>query len=247
MGSVLLMGVGGKGAPGIETDPHWANVTLLMKFEDVDASTTFTDSSTVNCAFSVTGNAQIDTAQFKFGASSYLGDGTGDRITQNPVSHSYRFGTNDFTIEGFFRPAATSATSRVPVSVWSNTINLGSWQVYYTPNGASGLLGFQYGTGASSSIAVQATVTINANTWYHFAVDKDAADKIRVYLDGVMIASQTESTSMAGNSQALRIGDNGSAGNSVNGHLDNIRITETVARYASDSGFTVPVTDYPTS
>ncbi len=58
-------------------DPFSSSVVLLSGFEGTDGSTTFLDESPAGRALTANGNAQIDTAQFKFGASSLLLDGQG--------------------------------------------------------------------------------------------------------------------------------------------------------------------------
>ena len=56
-------------------------VKVLLHFNGSNESQVFTDSSPSPHTFSAVGNAQISTAQSKFGGSSYLGDGNGDYIT----------------------------------------------------------------------------------------------------------------------------------------------------------------------
>ena len=86
-------------APAVETDPYWANVSLLLHFEGTDASTTFTDSSSHTRTFTVSGEAQIDTAHYVFGTASGLFDGTGDYITDDTGADSDFAFPGDFTIE----------------------------------------------------------------------------------------------------------------------------------------------------
>ncbi len=85
-----------------------------MHFDGSDASTTSGDSSTAahgNATFA--GNAQLDTAQSKFGGSSLLLDGTGDYLTY--ADHAdWTFGTSDFTIDGFVRFASSTTTLVCP-------------------------------------------------------------------------------------------------------------------------------------
>lgn len=88
---------------------------------------------------------------------------------------------------------------------------------------------------------------MTTGVWYHVAADKDATGKIRLYVDGVMLGSATPANSAIFNSTAgLGIGAQGANGNvDMAGWLDEVRITKGVARYASDSGFTVPTAAYP--
>ena len=70
----------------IACDPYFANTVLLMGYEGADASTGapgMTDESpAAHGTATVTGAAQIDTAQFKFGTSSLLL--AGDRRFRSP-------------------------------------------------------------------------------------------------------------------------------------------------------------------
>jgi hypothetical protein len=104
----VLAPAGGGGGP----DPNWANVVLLMGFEGADASTTFVDESSVGRTMTAIGNAQIDTAQFKFGAASGLFDGSGDVVTAAD-SADWDFGSGDFTIEMFVRHSVNASQGYV--------------------------------------------------------------------------------------------------------------------------------------
>ena len=55
-----------------------ANTDLYLRMNGIDASTTFSDEGTSGHTVTANGDAQIDTAQDKFGGASGLFDGTGD-------------------------------------------------------------------------------------------------------------------------------------------------------------------------
>jgi len=63
---------------GDTSDQYYSDVSLLLHMNGTDGSTTFTDSSSGNRTVTGNGNAAISTDQFKFGGSSYEGDGSGD-------------------------------------------------------------------------------------------------------------------------------------------------------------------------
>ena len=92
---------------GPTNDPYWANVVLLLHMDGTDGSTTFTDSSSYARAMTAAGNAQIDTAEFKFGTASGLFDGTGDSV-QTPNGADFQF-LGDFTVEAWVRPTRRAA------------------------------------------------------------------------------------------------------------------------------------------
>jgi len=221
-------------------DLYWANVVLLCGFEGSDASTSFDDESTPNHTLTAVGNAQIDTAQFKFGSSSALFDGTGDGIT-TPDSADWDLSdanSDQFTVETWVRFNSLTGEQSL-VSQWA-TSNL-SWHIRKLTTHE-----IQFGWTFNNSgvlTVVTSGASLATDTWYHIAVDKDATGKIRFYVDGVMRGSSTPSNSTIYNSATvLTIGgeSNGTA-RILNGWLDEVRITKGVARYASDSGYTVPV------
>src|SRR5690606_498659 len=79
-------------------DPHFSNVVLLAGFEGTDGSTSYNEGKS-SLSVSFFGNAQIDTARFKFGASSTLFDGTGDYVSV--VNSSINLSSDIYTIEGW--------------------------------------------------------------------------------------------------------------------------------------------------
>ena len=76
------------------------NVSLLLHGNGTNGSTTITDSSPTPKTVTAVGNAQISTAQSKFGGASIAFDGTGDYATV-PSASAFDFGTADFTVEAW--------------------------------------------------------------------------------------------------------------------------------------------------
>jgi hypothetical protein len=73
------------------------------------------------------------------------------------------------------------------------------------------------------------------DTWYHLAADRDASNILRVYVDGVVVASEDiGSFAFHDSTDGLSIGRlNSSSGfrRFLNGWLDALRLTKAVARY----------------
>ena len=220
-------------------DSNWFNVKLLMGFEGADAATGgpgMTDEgSSARGAATVVGNAQIDTAQFKLGTSSLLLDGSGDYLTF-PDSADWDFGAGQFTIEGFFRFAATP-TNTILLAQWS-----GGWAFWFS----GGVLGFRPASGGDTN---GYTFSPTLNQWYHIAIDRDASNVARIYVDGVMQSKTTTYTAnITGSSSVLAVGSLTPGGFNtydLNGWIDEVRISAGVARYASDAGFAVPTAPFP--
>ena len=199
------------------SDPYYANVVALLHFNGTDASTTFTDEK--SHTFTPAGNAQIDTAQSKFGGASGLFDGTGDYIS-TPSSADFAYGTGDFTWEVWVRLAVTTGNQYI-LDHGSNggTLAYNGGLTYYNPTTGTG------------SVLYTTKPLLSANTWYHIAATR-ASGTTRLFVDGVLKASASDSNNYG--SQTLRFGDYGGGGFGLNGWLDDARITKGVARYTAD-------------
>lgn len=224
------------------TDPHWANVTLLMGFEGTDGQTTSVDESSLAQTMQLLNGASIDTAQFKFGSSSVLlVDASSQYVrTASNANATADFGANDWTVEGWFKFATVSATQQILCGCWT-TINRKIFQLYY----ASSQLVFQWSVdGSNVAGTVQGAWVPTVGPWFHVVAERSGGT-IRLYVDGVMMASGAIGTAMIGSIDPFQIGRSTSNSNLMNGWVDDFRVTKMVARYASDSGYTVPTAAWP--
>ena len=186
------------------------------------------------------GGAALSSAQSKFGGNSAYFDGSGDFFTI-PAHNSFKFGTNNFTIE-FFMRADTVNTSAQYSSV-------------------AGLIGFDQDAGATgayfgirqknatlvyvSSNAVNFTTSnvLSANTWHHIAVCRSSGTTT-MYCDGTSVGSFSDSRNYTdSNNRHLYIGENEigtgyPANRYFKGYLDDIRILKSYAKYTGN--FTPP-------
>jgi hypothetical protein len=212
-----------------------------MGFEGGDGATATADESASARTITFVGAAQIDTAQFKYGASSLLLDGSGDYLTA-PDSADWQF-AGEFTIEAFVRISNLAGSAIISQYAIGNL----SFSLETTAAGQARLRYSTDGSTVAHDITTTGTALTTA-TWYHFAVDRDAGGKMRVYIDGVMRGSKTGATGTNFNAAVpLDIGRRASGALDHNGHLDEVRITNGVARYASDDGFTPPAAAFPRS
>lgn len=207
-------------------DSQFGSVVALLHFDGTDGSTTFTDVK--GHVFTPAGNAQIDTAQSKFGGASGLFDGTGDYIS-TPSSADFAYGTGDLTWELWVRLATTAGNQYI----LDHGSNGGTLQY----NG--GLQYYNATTGTGSPLYTTKPA-LTAGTWHHIAVSRSAGTT-RLFVDGVLKASGADSRNYA--AQALRFGYYGGGGFGFSGHLDEVRITKGVARYTAD--FTPPAAPFP--
>lgn len=213
-------------------DQHWSNVSLLLRMDGSDASTTFTDSSDTARTFTANGNAQIDTAQSKFGGASGLFDGTGDYITA-PNSADFQFGSGDFTIENWIRLNAVGQFHEIANQM---TNSARGWMYDVTSGNKLRLYGF---ISSWQELGIS-TTSLTTGQWYHCAVTREGTS-FRLFLDGVL----EDTTVISGafteeNSTPFTVGyiGDGSLSRYMNGWIDDLRITKGVARYTAN--FSVP-------
>jgi Concanavalin A-like lectin/glucanases superfamily len=173
------------------------------------------------------GDAKLSTAQKKFGTASLSLDGTGDYVTV-PSQTDFEFGTGDFTIECWVYRTNTSLTEgyidfRTAGTQYAPLIYVAGTTLYYFVNGAN---------------RINATALTSTNTWYHIAVTRvSATNSTKMFVNGTQVGSTWTDTSTYIQS-SVTIGANYAGASSVNGYIDDVRISKGVARYTSN--FTAP-------
>ena len=177
------------------------------------------------------GDAQIDTAQSKFGGASALFDGAGDYLSMDKTVGD--FGSNTFTVEAWVRvPSADGAFENI-ASIWhGSTANNRSWFLGIDDN-TQHIVFFWYDSGGAIDTSVESTGVLTSGNWHHVAVTNDGSN-FRLFLDGTLEdsgAAETIRAAVAGSS--LTIGGNYDASLPVNGNIDEVRISNT-ARYTSN-------------
>jgi hypothetical protein len=155
-------------------------------------------------------------------------DGTGDYLTA-PDSPDWYFGTGNFTLEFWYRPSALTLHMLVQQAV--NDLN--RWILYFS---ATTGMSFDVASGGSTLIACRqgATTGWSTSTWYHVAVVRNG-NNFAIYRDGTSIATLTDSDAIPDYAARLYIGGSPIAGDvSLNGYIDDLRITKGVARYTAN-------------
>ena len=216
------------------TDTNINEVSLLLHGDGTNGSTTITDSSLTPKTVTAFGNAQISTAQSKFGGASILLDGSGDYLTL-PVNQDFNLSILDFTIEGWVNMPSPGGSYNCifsvgfPVQIYVNNSTI---EFYASDSdGASYFINALVGPASS----------ISANTWAHFAVTRSGTS-FRAFVNGISGSIQTSSSAVFVTTTAPSVG---SASNSFffNGYIDDFRITKGVARYTAN--FTPPPAAFP--
>lgn len=204
------------------------NTSLLLNFTNAGIF----DSASGNDLETV-GNAQVSTTQAKFGTTSMGFDGTGDWIPKADRP-TLRLGTADFTIEGWvYLNAAGVAYGLISKGAAST-----GWSVNVT---SGNKLQFSY-----TATQLTGATSLAASTWYHFAVVRSgsASGNLKVYLNGTADATSAGAvTDNFNQTNIMYVGADRVAGSSLNGYLDEVRITNGYARYTAN--FAAPTAAFP--
>ena len=81
------------------------------------------------------------------------------------------------------------------------------------------------------------TTAPTTGVWHHYAADRDAGGTLRIYIDGVVVAS-TSAPTFANSIQPVNIGNDNGTGRTWPGYIDEVRVTKGIARYGG--AFTPP-------
>ena len=190
-------------------------------------------SQVISKPISANGNAQISTAQSKFGGASMYFDNSGDYLLI-PSSTKTDFGTSDFTIEAWIRPSTVAGIETI-VSQWNGS------GLYFAVNGAK--LKFVPYVNTAPIFIAESTTTIAVDTWYHVAVTRDG-NTFRLFVNGVLEDTVTNTVSLTSSIDTY-IGRWQGYSRDYGGYIDDLRITKGVARYTAS--FTPPTSALPSS
>ena len=229
-----------KGQP-FPNDPYFAFNSLLLHGDGANGSTVITDSSGSPKTVTAVGNAQISTAQSKFGGSSIAFDGAGDYLSAG-ISEDWTF-LNDgtaFTVEAFVRGSVFSGL-QVIASTSVNSANVG---ISLSVNSGKPLFRIARGSSGNFALSLQADTVLSVDTWHHLAFVLTAEGLGAVYVNGTLDKSGAASSlSLSRPSYPLSIGANPNNSLFFNGYIDDLRITKGVARYTAN--FTPPTAPFP--
>ncbi len=220
------------------TDPYYANVSLLLPMNGANNYTVFTDYSQTPKTITRYGGTKTVTAQSKYYGSSGYFDGDGDHLSV-PDRNAYVDFTKPFTFETWVRLDANSTTER---ELFSSTFDSNFYGHYWDCFNGKSSFGFctvqNPQTWAAQSVEISSGVT--PGVWHHIAVSKTDTH-LRMFLNGVtrstLVLSQTITNTTYGTAAWIG-GYSNVAAKSINGHLQDYRITAGIARYTAD--FTPP-------
>lgn len=210
------------------TDQYGSNVISLLNF-DSDYSDFTGKTWTPN------GSASISTSTKKFGAGSLFVPSGSTHYLQSADSSDWSFGTGALTIECWINRAPVSANDECIIG----NIDFSNVGWLFGINAAKRLI---WRTNQSNgSNRVSSSTALNDNTWYHVAVTRDAIGTARVFINGILEGTGTDSENLTGIVGAS-IGRANYSGWQYGGYIDDLRVTKGVARYTTS--FTPPTQAY---
>lgn len=231
-------------------DSNYSSVRLLLNGDGPNATTSFIDLSSAPRTVTANGNAQVSTAQSKFGGGSIRLDGAGDFLSVDNSPDTQPDAVGDFTAElwiyilGFTSGVTGTQGTSESTLLWNrNAGRTQGWGLMVAADGTGINTEIQHATSSGPYIDLSGS-PLALNTWYHVALTRQGT-VYRVFVDGVMGTNSTKTGNFVVNTtDVLKIGQSGRY-EDFNGHIDDVRITKGVARYTAN--FTPPTIahEYP--
>lgn len=210
-------------------DPYKSYVTMLVRGEDAN-NVTPTDTFTGRSFINHSSNVYTSAARSKFGNSSLRFTGIGEGLRADwGVGNSL---DSNFTWEFW-------------VNLNSFSSNLGSYMAFLDnrtynviPNLNSGyFIGCNKSSGlvyvfSSAGALINSSTSLSLNTWYHIAFTRSGST-LKLWINGQKEGSDSTDVNTVATPNFF-LGKSPDNDNYLNGYLDEIRITEGIARYTNN-------------
>jgi hypothetical protein len=184
------------------------------------------------------GNAQISTAQSKFGGSSMLFDGTGDYLSIPTTNQSLTFGSANWTIEFWLYLPSLPSTRKELLYLNGNTSGYAAVALHICSNNKLGLSFSESGSAWKTDDTTGVGNALSATTWQYIAVTRNGQN-IQIYVDGAAQGSAytttAATTSLMTTYTLNQVGAYNSASFQLNAYIDDLRITRGEVRTVTSS------------
>ena len=203
-----------------------ATATILLNY----ANSGIYDASTKNNLITV-GGANVSTAQAKFSNASIVFDGSGDYVPTTPVTVVNSINNANCTLEMWVYSTNSSGALKCLIDTRSAQGTNTGYGVYQTGNNV-----VIYGNGVKGNAAN----SLVGNTWTHLAVTRAGSNNF-VFLNGTLFNTFSYGDTLT--SGNVTIGSDAARANAFTGFIEQVRITNGIARYTNN--FSVPTTVFP--
>jgi len=227
----------GKNNSSQVTDVNAKNTSLLLT-GDQTSKPYIADTSLVNADPTIYGDVKPSNLNpYEEGFYSNYFDGTGDYLLV-PSSPNFSFGSGNFTIE-FWGYNITGAGNW---GVFSFGATAGSDFAGITMHLTGGLYLSTSGSSWAYTNVGSIILSSNDNQWHHYAIVRNGSNLL-TFKDGTQQANVSISGSLVNNGGVATIGaKSDSLSATVNGYIDDFRVTKGLARYTSN--FTAPTSAF---
>lgn len=217
------------------SDPHEANVQLLLHFDGAEGGDVFLDSSPVGRTVYRTGSGIYTTeARSRFGSASLAVTGWQNGLV---VPSAPQVGSGDFTLEFWLWAASNPGGD---LYIWGKNSNQGNYFGYESSFYIRDLFGtkrISFYAGEPANSHVLTTDAIPLSTWLHVALVRNG-NTISIYIDGFVADTYTNA-----NATLIDLAHPFGAIIGENIWIDELRFTVGVARYTGTS-YTVPTAPF---
>ena len=231
-GGTLAGGGGGGFLTGTYNIPASATITTTVGAAGAAAPSTY-------AAGGAGGNSSfVNDIDIVKSGSVYL-NGSNQYLT-TPYNSAFDFGSNDFTIEGWYNFTTFNGSGIDTLVILGNGEAGGpayiscAWGIIYQSGGLK-LVRYDAPPQTDYSLIFTPSTPLRTGAWYHVACTKSGSD-VRMFLNGYQVgATQTTSnTYNSFNSNPLYVGSFQNQGYLSNFNVSNLRIVKGVAVYTSN-------------
>jgi hypothetical protein len=232
-------GYGATRVTGTRTDANASSLVLAIPMDGANNGTTFTDESAnikgSGSAKSITRNGDtktVTTVSKFYGSSGYF-DGSGDTLSCAD-SDDWYFSSGNSTAECWVYPTA-SPNQPILMGQWDG-VGGGtglSWAMMLSNDSNRYLRALISSTGSGVDFDLVSSTSLGLNQWNHCAFVRNGST-FTLYLNGVSVASTTNSNALFNATNSLTIGASSNGSQPFNGYLQDLRIYKGLAKYTSN-------------
>lgn len=203
--------------PGLVDD---STTKLLIKPTGIiDGSQIFTDSSSSNKNVVAFGGVSLDEQSVAFNGMGISFDGSGDYL-EIDNSNDFNYSNLTFAIESFIKLNSLSPD----YNIYNHATDINR-RIQITISGTSFRFFSISNLGTIDNTWTMPSVV--ANTWFHWAIERDISDNYDLYINGVVVAGGfNNALILRSNANNLKIGKADSFGVDFAGSISEYRITK---------------------
>ena len=221
------------------TNPPISTTVVLLSLDGTDGDTTTTDAMG-NATITIAGSGELDSAQAKFGTTSYLCDGTLSFSTQPLIDAGMT--TGNWTVELWYRPDGTASASDRIFQTRDGDFVTG---IYFAHSSSTTI---QFGLEFDPSIGggwdyLGTNVAVTNDVWQHIALVRNG-DTFTLYIGGTSVDSATYSNTLDINPAYDCVIGAQTSGRANSGWIDDVRITASAVYTGAFTPPTAALTPY---